>query len=531
MKLSHRTQYVILNLIVIGFFTFLAVFAHILISNKEASEVEKQLKTLLDDFALTTLEKVQDSTEKLRAISTIVALSNELNYAKFENYIQQYYDDSQDWRIIEWQPIISGEDRETFENTVRDNSFPDFYLWEPDQNGVPIPAEKRKVHVPVLYMVSTKTSINTTGLDLAWSDERISSKWRARDEGKSQLSRLFNIILAQDAKTAPIGYAITLPVFNGGIVPTDSESRQRQIKGFLAGVYSLEDSLGQELSKLTTKGLHIRITDVGSAEPVFVSSTISDSKNTPNLVFDKKTISILGRQWQISMSVTDDYVNQVRSTNWLFTPYFLLIFCLLLLFLIRKLYKNNQELTKVKTNLQQTLLEVKKSEQHFAELSRHDALTGLLNRRSFYEKIEDELSRSHRYQENLCLLMVDIDDFKNINDTYGHPIGDVVLTKLADTFRELSRENDILCRIGGEEFALLLINTNEQDSVIIAERLCDAVAKTAIQIDVTNTPLNLTISIGLTLCLQEDNISSIMSRADKALYQAKHKGKNQVHVL
>ena len=531
MKLSHRTQYIILNLVVTGFFTFLAVFAHILISNKQAFEVERQLKTLLDDFALTTLEKVQDSTEKLRSISTIVALSNELNYAKFENYIQQYYDDSQGLRIIEWQPIISGADRETFESNVRDNSFPNFYLWEPDQNGVPIPAKKREVHVPVLYMVSTKTTTNTTGLDLAWSDERIGSKWRARDQGKSQLSRLFNIILAQDAKAAPIGYAITLPVFNGGIVPSDSESRQRQIKGFLAGVYSLEDSLRQELYKLTSLGLHIKITDVDSAEPVFVSSTVSESNNTPNLVFDKKTISILGRQWQITMSITENYVNQVRSINWLFTPYFLLIFCLLLLFLIRKLYKNNQELTEVKTNLQQTLLEVKKSEQHFAELSRHDALTCLLNRRTFYEKIEDELSRSHRYQEDLCLLMVDIDDFKKINDTYGHPVGDIVLTKLADTFRELSRENDILCRIGGEEFALLLINTSEQDSIIIAERLCDAVAKTTIQIDIPNQPLNLTISIGLTLCQQEDNITSIMSRAAKALYKAKNKGNNQVHVL
>lgn len=531
MKLSHRTQYIVLNVVVVAFFAFLAIFAHILLSNKHTIQIDQQLRTSLADFSLETLEKIQNSTDKLRALSSAVAFSKDLNFTKFENYIRSYDSNEKSWWIIEWQPIVSGNERESFEKMVKTRISPDFFMWQPDENGIPVRASNKAEHVPVLFMVSTKATANTTGLDLAWSEERMRSKWRSRDQGKAQISSLFNVVLAPGAPNAPVGFAITVPVFNEGIVPVDLETRKREIKGYLAGVYSIGEILAPELAELSSKGLHIKITDVDSASPVFVSHTDLNDGSLSTILYDKKVISIFGRKWQIVMFTTDDYFNKESSPYWLFTPHFLLVFCLILLFLIRKLYKNNQELAAVKTNLQQTLLEVSKSEQHFAELSRHDPLTGLLNRRSFYEKIADEISRSHRYNEDLCLLMVDIDNFKQINDRYGHPVGDSVLTQLASTFKELSRENDILCRIGGEEFALLLIKTNEEDSLIIAERLCDAVAKTAIELVTSDSPLHLTVSIGLTRCLQQDSTSSIMSRADKALYQAKNKGKNRVCVL
>ncbi|MCE5182441.1 MAG: diguanylate cyclase [Betaproteobacteria bacterium] len=159
-----------------------------------------------------------------------------------------------------------------------------------------------------------------------------------------------------------------------------------------------------------------------------------------------------------------------------------------------------------------------------------DFLTGLSNRRHFMEQGEVELARAQRHNNTLSLFMLDIDHFKTINDTYGHKAGDVVLQKLSDILRETLRTVDVIGRIGGEEFAVLLPDTDLQEAIEVAERLRQVVAGADVMRE-AGLPLHFTVSIGVTTLKEKSvNLDILLSLADQALYEAKATGRNKVCV-
>ncbi|HEU0282776.1 MAG TPA: diguanylate cyclase, partial [Gallionella sp.] len=167
-------------------------------------------------------------------------------------------------------------------------------------------------------------------------------------------------------------------------------------------------------------------------------------------------------------------------------------------------------------------------QQELEHLAYVDSLTGLLNRRRFYELAEQELVRALRHERPLSILMIDVDKFKRINDTYGHATGDRVLQKLSDVFRKVVREIDFICRMGGEEFAILLTETDQVRAMEVAERLRASTENTELNLK-GEASLHFTISIGIaSLSRQADKIDAIISLADGALYEAKETGRNRV---
>ncbi len=155
-----------------------------------------------------------------------------------------------------------------------------------------------------------------------------------------------------------------------------------------------------------------------------------------------------------------------------------------------------------------------------------DALTGLNNRRQFEVRLKQEIATTKRQKNPLCAMMIDIDFFKKVNDTYGHASGDTVLRTVASIIKEHLRESDIPSRYGGEEFAVLLPYTHIDEAQIVGERLRKAVENTPVPIDKKN--INVTISMGLAEFNPEETGENLFERADKALYEAKESGRNRV---
>ena len=155
-----------------------------------------------------------------------------------------------------------------------------------------------------------------------------------------------------------------------------------------------------------------------------------------------------------------------------------------------------------------------------------DALTNLNNRRQFEIRLKQEIATTKRQKTPLCAMMIDIDFFKKVNDTYGHASGDEVLRTAASVIKAQLRESDIPARYGGEEFAVLLPYTHIEEAVIVGERLRKAVEETPIFVD--NKNINVTISMGLAEFGQEENGEELFKRADSALYEAKESGRNRV---
>lgn len=162
-------------------------------------------------------------------------------------------------------------------------------------------------------------------------------------------------------------------------------------------------------------------------------------------------------------------------------------------------------------------------------LSRTDSLTEVFNRRYFFEFANHEFAMAKRYQRSLSMVMFDIDNFKQFNDTYGHQAGDEILKRVAQITRQQLRGTDIPARYGGDEFVILLSNSNAQEAVIAGERIRESIA--AYLLEMKGRQVNITISMGIAECLNEiDTIDQLVQHADKALYDAKYAGRNRVIV-
>jgi diguanylate cyclase (GGDEF)-like protein len=177
---------------------------------------------------------------------------------------------------------------------------------------------------------------------------------------------------------------------------------------------------------------------------------------------------------------------------------------------------------------------LRQSEELYRQLAITDPLTGIFNRRHFYQIAESELQRTCRYCRPLAVLMIDIDYFKRVNDTYGHGIGDQVLQGLVSLVRKVLRAVDIFARYGGEEFIVLLPETDLRVVRSIAERLCCKIAETPLPIEPNH--INITISVGasafdppaqLSLSSKTGTLDQLINLADKALYEAKKAGRNR----
>ena len=170
---------------------------------------------------------------------------------------------------------------------------------------------------------------------------------------------------------------------------------------------------------------------------------------------------------------------------------------------------------------------LKASNERLEILATTDSLTGLSNRRHFFDVGERDIIRAQRHRQPLIVAMLDIDFFKQVNDTYGHDVGDKVLIKLAKKLSSLVRECDILARIGGEEFAVCMPQTSMEQACKVTERIRSEIE--AMEIDIgCGRSLKITLSIGISqLQGRACNLTDLMKQADTALYEAKDNGRNQ----
>jgi len=193
---------------------------------------------------------------------------------------------------------------------------------------------------------------------------------------------------------------------------------------------------------------------------------------------------------------------------------------------ITKPFKPKELLAKVKRELK-----LQDLQNELKILASTDSMTKLYNRRHFTDMSIHTLELSKRNAQNLSIIMLDIDKFKTVNDTYGHKVGDDVIISLAKKLRFLQRKSDIVCRFGGEEFVILLPNTTKDDASFVAQNIRKEIENSTILLE-DKRELNFSISLGVSdIDIQnENNIEAGLKRADDALYEAKEGGRNRVCV-
>lgn len=174
--------------------------------------------------------------------------------------------------------------------------------------------------------------------------------------------------------------------------------------------------------------------------------------------------------------------------------------------------------------------ELETKNRELARLAVIDGLTQLYNHTHIFKRLEDEFVRASRYGKHLGFLMVDIDFFKRVNDRHGHRVGDAMLRELADLLRASVRQVDVVGRYGGEEFAVILPETDRDSALAIAERLRESVERHPFDLNPSGEPLRVTVSVGVATYPSErvHRCEDLVEEADRLLYEAKSAGRNQV---
>lgn len=208
---------------------------------------------------------------------------------------------------------------------------------------------------------------------------------------------------------------------------------------------------------------------------------------------------------------------------------FFIAFGVMSSYIFKKEYLQQMEKEDLINELQEAYQQLRQYNAQVEELANTDPLTGLFNYRYFTERLDQELELSKRFHRFLSLIIIDIDHFKDFNDSYGHPVGDLALKEAATVFQQNIRDKDILCRYGGEEFLILLPGTGIDEAFKCAERIRESVQHHAIKID-GDQSLYVTISGGVACYpLDAANGEQLLRIADEVLYAAKHKGRNKIH--
>lgn len=200
---------------------------------------------------------------------------------------------------------------------------------------------------------------------------------------------------------------------------------------------------------------------------------------------------------------------------------------------VTKPFDEGELVARVNTHLKlkQLYEALQEKNRQLQELANLDGLTGLYNHRFFQETVSRDFQRAYRYKESLSCILLDIDHFKNFNDTYGHQTGDMVLKTLGGLIRQIMRGSDLAARYGGEEFALLLYHASAPESLVVGERLRKIVEQH--QFRQEDLMLKVTISAGLASFPHPEIVDAktLIECADKALYRAKEEGRNRIVVF
>ncbi|MFC1750998.1 GGDEF domain-containing protein [Pseudomonadota bacterium] len=202
-----------------------------------------------------------------------------------------------------------------------------------------------------------------------------------------------------------------------------------------------------------------------------------------------------------------------------------------------QLFKEHQDLATRFDDIRTRLNDIESNSQFLDDeltrvhlLSFTDELTQLPNRRAFKQRLDDEVTRTQRYGGSLALSIIDMDEFKPINDKFGHDVGDAVLRHFANTALAVFRHHDTVARYGGEEFAILMPNTEQEGAMCALRKIQAELSNSSCKVDSNRKLENPTFSAGIALYNKGESTDSLIKRADSAMYRAKHSGKNRIEV-
>jgi len=512
-------------LLIIG--VVVSVYAGKLIYDRETDAIKLSFRGDFSDKVQALQRELFLTEEVVHGLKSLYDCSENVEYEEFKTMVDSFLLRHQE-RIqgLSWNPRLSANQIDesaadynpAFLETIR-KDFPDFEITERDEQNklVHVDVKKRKDNffIPVAYIEPYPSNQKAHGFDIASNAQRKESIEAARDTDQIHATPTISLV-QQNTR----GVLVIAPLYDGK--PITLESQRELFKGVVVGVFKVGEMADQAMKSTAVRNLSFELLEGNFSLPFTLKNinagsfnTIYKSSEDQSEIFPKlsrfietDTLTFANRTWGVKGVPFVDYVDQKRSSAPLFVSIFGVLFSgssIWYLFRILAVQEKLKDLTVL------------------------DSLTKVANKRGIIDYLNYEWRRCMRDGQSISICMIDIDDFKKFNDTYGHVAGDRCLQEVAGALQEATtRSVDMIGRYGGEEFCLIMPNT--KDPNIVAKACLEKVRDLNIPHNSSSCSECVSISIGLatTVPLKDDSLTNFLKTADRALYKAKNSGKNQI---
>ena len=497
--------------------TATALFLALVVQVNAQSDREHSLLTAqLANSAAGALEReVARHQEGLESVSSFFESSDVVDANEFENYAMDTLGRLPNLQAMSYNPIVQRDNRADFEAYQRDvEGITGYQVTERGDDGELISAGQRDEYVPVGFIEPLAANKAALGFDINSNPDRKEAIDRAR--ALDTPSATGPIDLVQESETQK-GMLALIPVHDKKESSTDLSSGADPIVGFAVGVYRLGDLLFETFSSPEWDQIDVLLTDVTdqNAEqeiayrPAPLPSSLDTEASSGDAV-NGPVLSVYGRQWQVSVLPTSGALALSEPG----LPSTLSVLALIGITLL-------QAFLLLVTGLEQV---ARRNASDAHREANTDPLTDLENRRSFMRNLAIVRERSISEEVSDVLLSIDLDQFKQVNDVGGHEAGDALLRKVASVLSQNLRGRDVVARIGGDEFAIILNNCPLERGLQIAQALETEVK--SITVPGPKGPLSVGISIGVSPIEPHDGlgVTELLRKADDACYAAKRSG-------
>jgi diguanylate cyclase (GGDEF)-like protein len=512
-------------------------------SAQEQKRIDLEFERRTGDLAVALSSNIDADLEVLEFLGGLFSGSPRVGRSDIRKYTRRLLSRHPDIQVLTWNPYIPQSERAGYEQAVRASGDLRFEIREIDESGALARAAERAEYAPVHFIEPYDSHKLALGFDAASDPARADTLRRARDTGEVAASGRIRSVFETRGEPAVI---FVLPVYSGDVVPDWLEERRVRLEGFATGILALGDMLDAVLEGGERDGLGIRLWDVTSAEaPQLLdridwpaedeSGAVPDRPDgAPGAGIGAAEIQIAGRRWSLQLFPSSKYLAAQRSWQaWSLLAAGLLFTGILGAFLlvvtertvrVEEVVAQRTDELRNANNVLRREIQKRVMAQKIANV---DPLTELLNRRGLEAELTTEIQRARRTGAPLMAVLLDCDDFKRINETLGHAVGDVVLKEVASRLKESLRPTDHLARIGGDEFLVLLPHTRLAEAAHVAERLRLSVADSPMRLN--SGPVRLTASLGIERVSTEiASIEEVLAHSHLALRRSKQAGKNRV---
>tara|TARA_R110002050_G_scaffold1244_5_gene8726 strand:+ start:8859 stop:10988 length:2130 start_codon:yes stop_codon:yes gene_type:complete len=485
----------------------------------ESERLEDRFKIITNQTATLFQISLKEKELLQASVAQLIVSSEEVTRAEFNQFVKGLSLKSEYIQVIEWLPKIKHEQRASYEKLQSEYFGEGFVITEAKEKGVIIPATKRDVYYPITYLEPEWDNDLAKGFDPSGSSAAKALIEKAIISGKGQARGPIEIARNSGFKHAFIVYKPVYKNFDGTKTLDPSEG---EVIGFVNIVVRVEAFIQTIVGPTDTANFDLQWQDVETGKYYF-DNDIKTSSPFKHVI----DIHISGRDMKLIFTPTHTFIEQAATEIVAIAMITSLVLASLFSLLILNITART---SRIESEVKLRTKELEAANTKLELLSNKDALTDLFNRRYFENALQDEFERSQRYKATFALIMFDIDNFKKINDQYGHPCGDKVIKSVADYLISTSRSSDVLARVGGEEFALILPAQSETHIMSIIERMRIDISNIKVRYD--EHTVQFTCSFGIAIFDEHvKDMHTLIKMADQAMYKAKTTGRNRTKLF